>query len=443
MQRVKDYRYFLILVFLFSFIYPPAAIIESLAVKSGWHWTAIIANAAMIFAGYMVSLISSYNKNTGVIDNKRKNAVFVNILYALSFCIPFAAAAVFYYRLSPAFYAVTFLVFYICGCIAYFTDFYDLFNVGVIRGGTISLAVSLFCSMSFEKSLALKNIILIFIYLFIFVILVLLNFNALEMTFSNPQSRKSLSFIDIKLHNLSIVFAFFLLIFALLNIEKILSFILYAPFILASYLFTKIRLSRGYNVKDIASDRKNPELLDINTGNPIIRIVISVLFLALIVFILYKGRHAISKFYNKMLNLVKKMIFKFSPKQTDENPPLEYFDNIEVTETRSFLGKKTEKKKLPARSLKKLKKITDPSSKIKYIYGLLLDYLISKKVSINKSDTADEISVKAERLMNFGGKFKKVTALYTKTRYGMYIPDNNDVKSCENDLNYILKSKSN
>ena len=71
MQRVKDYRYFLILMFIFSFIYPLAAIIESLAVKSGWHWTAIIANAAMLFTGYIISL-TSFNKKS-ILSNVNKH----------------------------------------------------------------------------------------------------------------------------------------------------------------------------------------------------------------------------------------------------------------------------------------------------------------------------------------------------------------------------------
>jgi len=322
-------------------------------------------------------------------------------------------------------------------------DFYDLFNESVIIGGTASIAVSLLCSMSFEKSLGLKNIILVFVYIFILVILVLLNFNSLEMAFSHPQSRKNLTFINIRLHNLSIVIVFFLLIFALLNIEKIMSFILYLPFMLAGYLFTKIRLSRGYNVKDITSGRENSELLNFYNDNPVIRIIISVIFLAFLVFILYKGRHALGKLYQRLLDIIRKVIFKFSVNNPVENSTVEFFDNVEITETQSFLGRKSKEKKLPSRSIKKLKKITDPSTRIKYIYGLLLDYLISNRVRIKKSDTADEIYIKAERYMNLGSKFKRITSLYKKTRYGTYIPDNNDIKSSEDDLNAILKQKSN
>ena len=82
------------------------------------------------------------------------------------------------------------------------------------------------------------------------------------------------------------------------------------------------------------------------------------------------------------------------------------------------------------RTARHLRKITDPTEKIRYMYGLILDILPARGIKPEASDTTAEILSKTAREKDLGG-LHPFTAIYDKVRYGDAVPDNETLGKAE------------
>ncbi len=109
------------------------------------------------------------------------------------------------------------------------------------------------------------------------------------------------------------------------------------------------------------------------------------------------------------------------------NTPQQESDYVDITETvlpeRAAVIKNTKSKK---RTIKALRKITDPVQRVRYMYGLILDMLAMRGINPRPADTTSEIADKAHTAVSDGFRagLPPFTAIYERVRYGETQPDN-------------------
>ncbi len=166
-----------------------------------------------------------------------------------------------------------------------------------------------------------------------------------------------------------------------------------------------------------------------NSNTLIAVIIIASAVVIYLIFLLIKYRKAILKFFTRP----KKRMVK------------EYEDYILEEEmlNRKEKNKRAEDKHVSAPSLKKrhftaLKKITDPIEKIRYLYGIMLDVIINRKINISKSDTSMEINEKSLQLKELEGICGNITEEYNSARYGQRTPSLEKIIGLENQIQRVL-----
>jgi hypothetical protein len=166
-----------------------------------------------------------------------------------------------------------------------------------------------------------------------------------------------------------------------------------------------------------------------NSNTLIAVIIIASAVVIYLIFLLIKYRKAIMKFFSKSRTRIIK----------------EYEDYVLEEEmlNKKEKNKQAEDKHNSAASLKKrhltaLKKITDPVEKIRYLYGIMLDIIINRKININKSDTSMEINEKSLRLKELDGICDNITQEYNSVRYGGKVPLQDTILNLENQIHEVL-----
>lgn len=149
----------------------------------------------------------------------------------------------------------------------------------------------------------------------------------------------------------------------------------------------------------------------------------------------------LSKKIIKTTEKIKKKLrsyFVFSGYHIEEHKG--YVDVLDVVVSKSCNGidKYALKKRPPPRTIKGLKKITDPSFKIRYAYGFIIEQLVNKEIKINKSDTTGQIYLKSKKLPGAEGHVMKITHMYEYVRYGEKIPLETEVSLAENCCHEII-----
>jgi len=109
-----------------------------------------------------------------------------------------------------------------------------------------------------------------------------------------------------------------------------------------------------------------------------------------------------------------------------DNAESEYVDLTEtVLPVREMAARSARPKK--RRTYRHLRKISDPVQRVRYMYGLILDTLVTRGVRLTASDTAVEIADKASSSESlpedFRDELRQFTAIYEHVRYGEKMPD--------------------
>ncbi len=158
-------------------------------------------------------------------------------------------------------------------------------------------------------------------------------------------------------------------------------------------------------------------------------IIIASAVVIYLIFLLIKYRKAIVKFFTKSSTRIIK----------------EYEDYVLEEEMldKKEKNKRAEDKHIFVPTLKKrhfavLKRISDPIEKIRYLYGLMLDIIINRKINISKSDTSMEISEKSLRLKELEGICDNITRQYNLARYGGKVPSEDNILNLENQIQKVL-----
>lgn len=166
-----------------------------------------------------------------------------------------------------------------------------------------------------------------------------------------------------------------------------------------------------------------------NSTTLIAVIIIASAVVIYLIFLLIKYRKAIMKFFSKSRTRIIK----------------EYEDYVLEEEmlNKKEKNKQAEDKNISAPSFRKrhltaLKKITDPVEKMRYLYGIMLDIIINKKIDISKSDTSMEINEKSLQFRDLEGICDNITREYNSARYGGIVPSQDNILNLENQIEKVL-----
>jgi ribosomal protein L20 len=160
----------------------------------------------------------------------------------------------------------------------------------------------------------------------------------------------------------------------------------------------------------------------------------SYLGIALEIIILIMAIIVLLYFLYKIFCFVKNKLKEKGNRNSVEND--DFYDEVEeiVVKTHNISIQKPKKEK---KSFKKISEISDPVSKVRYIYSIILAKLKELKIDIKKSSTSNEILKKSSALKGIEGSLSEATGIYEEVRYGNHIPNESEVASMLDDCSKI------
>ncbi len=147
-----------------------------------------------------------------------------------------------------------------------------------------------------------------------------------------------------------------------------------------------------------------------------------VIILAIIVFFAYRRQIAegIAAAYRKLLSFLRRIFAKPQRPASSKGEESYYFDLVETvapSEQKPLFSKSGFRFRDWKKLYKKFLSMKDSAEKYRFGYGLLVDYLRLKKVSVSPSDTVPTIEKKAKTLFP-EADMTSISSCYSDIRYG-------------------------
>jgi hypothetical protein len=314
--------------------------------------------------------------------------------------------------------------------------------------GAVFILSSLMISRYLESCMYLMNRTIVFSCVFVVLSMLYKNQEALDINLlsrkcedkaSLPHRIRSFNVISV-LSMTAIVFLLFyfkgIMVFLLETAGKILGFLIMVFFKIMALL-----MPGGTEGGAQHGEMQKPELpVDESKGSPILDIIFKLLFLIIAIYLLYRIApvmfRKLKALMEKVFDIIKRL---FALGKSDAKKDIEeYIDEIEILKPTEKLKNGNIKKRKTSRSLRGLKKISDPVKRIRYMYALLLDMLNAKRQLIKPEFTVREICREVSPLMNSEEAMKDFTRIYENVRYGDRVPGSSEIYTAEQNFKNII-----
>jgi hypothetical protein len=334
--------------------------------------------------------------------------------------------------------------FYLCGLRLRNMEFYDFIRVKVLPIGIVGLLVAILVSEIYGPIKGINIYFKCVFYYSIFVALIVFNQKRILNEFFLKTKIKKVP-MNIKKYNIRLICYIYLFLFSVTNIKYIYDF--------AYYVMKKAKMIGLVVIKFIidfvinianSSSAKDDEIVNqaekINeqangSGSDIkIFYIISIIFLTFILIKFHKRiKSVIISRFIKIVDFIK-MLFRIEIK-SKRVIKVDYIDEVEKIEKDKTKDKKIDKQ--IEESYRNIKKIKDPTKKVRAIYGWILNkYNVTYKMELSNSNTTGEIILKSQKILSDRSLstnrdlFYFVTKIYEKVRYGGSIGET-DLKEFE------------
>jgi hypothetical protein len=341
------------------------------------------------------------------------------------------------------------LLFYLIGIRAVINDFEQILSESRMYFGIFLIAVSFFVSYYDKYCNFLQPYVFASAYAFMIIALIVKNQGSLEYNiFLKKSIDKTGVPKNIRRYNISAVVVLSLIIVLLFNLKKIVLYLLklivkiIAIVMLLFLKLVSLLMPGGEQAEKNTGDGKTPELPKITgSGNKILDYIAIAFIITIVLFILYKiSPFIFRKIQTFVLFIVSKIKAYFKLRVPAEiMASEEYTDEIEILKPDS-IGKGHTKRRKIARNIKKyLKGVTDPVEKVRFLYGTVINAMLSCKINIAPADTTREILEKSKKIDGIYYPFGKMTIAYEETRYDDAKIDNSKIEEYENEFGKVLE----
>ncbi|HEX3030446.1 MAG TPA: hypothetical protein VHT34_14375 [Clostridia bacterium] len=399
-----------------AFFYP-AAMLINLSVRDFWGGRGAVFAFSFAFAGFLTAALINRRSNIFVYCSLIIPAVVVLVLFkdvqiaAVSSKISSESVA----NWRIALKLIIAMVSYIIGLSGYRNEYSEMLSERKIALGVLLTSVPYIIFDLLDKGAIILYFALVFILLSI-VVLVQANTDKL---FAGAEKKFRDSSGNAQKFNLTSIFLFFSAILLLFSMRNVLKVFAYLKTALSNFF---LRLGNGIGNSVTGLGKKNN-----HENNPVVHhkhpktsylgIALEIIFLILAIIVLLY-------FLYKIFCFIKRKLKDKGNRNFAEND--DFYDEVEeiVVKTHNISIQKPKKEK---KSFKKVSEISDPVSKVRYIYSIILAKLKELKIDIKKSSTSNEILKKASVLKGIEGSLSEATGIYEEARYGNHIPNESEV----------------
>ena len=342
------------------------------------------------------------------------------------------------------------ILFYFIGLRGAFNEFQLLLSMKKIIAGIIFTMAELLAVFYHPGLSHLKNTAVLYAYVFILLSLFVRNQDSLDYNiFARRNINVSGSMAKgLRRFNMIGVSMVFIAAIGLFRFRSIVARVLEVSGIVLAYIiiiFLKIlSLIIPGNMLEGKGGTRGPMLEagpDTVVENPIIEIITKILIFLSLAFLLYIFLRllagAIKSLYLRIKALI--MLLLAIPAKSGNAEIWEFLDEIEKVEPIEH-GRDGAKHGRTGKG-KKLKHITDPVEKARYIYKTAVQMLIDMRAPISRSDTAGEILNKASGTGVSNDGFGKMTYVYERVRYDDRVPGDDEIHCMETTLGQIRQGK--
>ena len=353
------------LIGIFSFLYPGILIIKFGLFTSKGLTVDLLIDFTLLFLGLFFSQVASFIKSK-----------FVFMLPVLIILSGGLLKGFFDGYLKLLFEIVISLMFFFIGYRYKIKNNDNYFNTGRINFVYFLIGIPLIISFYFRNFMFLKPYLFIFTYLFIVIFILERNKYKLAWAFTQNGVDGSVFSTKIRSYNRSLSLILFLFIIVVSNVKALSRaighFLRFAGFIFIKFCIYLMMLINSLftQTEKKAQPGQTPQMPKVVGSNKpsLIAVILDIVVFVLFLYALYKVFPLI---YKKLKNgilliakFIKKLLSKFSLNRVENNN--EYVDSMEILKIASIdKDKKSSKTKIKERNLKK---IVDPTEKIRAIY---------------------------------------------------------------------------
>lgn len=398
-----------------AFFYPVAMLIN-LPVRDFWGGRGAVFAFSFALAGFLTAALINRRSKIFVYCSLIIPAVVVLVFFRdfqiASVSSKISSENVANWRIALK--LIIAMVSYIIGLSGYRNEYSEMLSERKIALGALLVTVSY---IIFDLA-ADGAIILYFALAFILLSIVVLIQANTDKLFAGSEKKFRDSSGNAQKFNLTSIILFFSAILLLFSMRDVLKVLAYLKAALSNF-FLRLVTGIDNSVTELSKKQSNnnPAVHNKHPKTNYLGIALEILLLILAIIVLLY-------FLYKIFCFIKSKLKDKGNRNSVEND--DFYDEVEeiVVKTHSNPIPKVKKEK---RSLKKVSEISDPVSKVRYIYSIILAKLKELKIDIKKSSTSNDILKKASALKGIEGFLSEATGIYEEVRYGNHIPNESEV----------------
>lgn len=445
-----------VLTFYTLFLIPRVCILKT----DGGFFT-FVYTAAIGAAGFALSLTGVLSKKlaeriaSGLAaaflllykDNTEKKHMLLSVLLYLSSIIPVLVTFTVYIGsgvIRAGFEALVMLVIYLfavrCGLNSAYTNMSNAFAMFAFLLFIIAYAVSMYG----PDAAYLRVYVSLMAYYVLLAYLIIKNQQDIDVNiYSGKYVEKSILPRNMRKFNLKTVLVLYAVIVALINIrtikwilQQILNWtVLFISFIVS--LFKKNAALQPDKLYDNAKGAKSPFPIEFTPEHPLMIYLRDVITTFIMLYFAYWVLIFLYRVvFKKLIPRVIDYIRNFFKGKTDEDTAecRDYDDEVVIEKPESEGSKRRKAAAAVKKARSRLKDITDPAGRIRFMYAAAIELLQASGVRIIKSDTVGNISAKASaglELADIRQPLGRLSIWYEKVRYGCRPPEENELLEAE------------
>jgi len=450
---------------LFSIIYPAINTVRALIFEVLGGWSCLLLAFIFTTAGFLAASVIVGDKSPifmklasspaieFILGDRATSRFLSGLSVHIAVFIPIGVSLLIFQKSGPVrlvFEAVSAVVFYMAGVRANYKDYDEILDRQRMYAGFIVLtAVAIVCSF---KEIRMNSIL--YAYILTVTSMVVANQAKIDRVFLYMNRHLAGVSKDIRKFNVLSVLLLVGVTFLFLYFRDIMEFCLNVLNNLirsGAALFFKLLASLFRSVPEKGYEQQPQalpplQLMGEGGNNPYVNMIFNILFAIALAFAGYKLLPVFVKAVFKAIkNILRKIwayILNIMERTNREEPETdEYNDEVEEIRRPGKALKKSRKMNYARlkRTLKGLRRLSDPVEKVRYIYGIILDMLNILETGIGKSDTPRDVCKKAELK---GIHISYIIDLYEKVRYGERIPDGDEVAMAEECCSEVVRQFS-
>jgi|GEM_PF-1910597 len=436
---------------LFSYIYPIILVLRNLIFDASRHALNFSLFFFSVVFGYLITRLLIRKEKTFI----RQFAAYLTVIVpaGVVLIINFHYFGVFktiYGSLQTIFETVSMILVYIlsvrCGIL---TEDYETFRRSRIYAGFFFMVACQIATYYFDMTRQVWYQVTVFTSIYIICSLVVLNQSNLDYNIyvrrgidTHGEQKK------LRSYNIKTTLILILITLLLFNLKNVIILILKAGGKLIVYVFSFIHwlMNLIYPEDSMGGPPQQGGesglLMPEDAGSPVWNYIFYILLGLIFLFILYKCLPAAVRGIKRLgVRIVRRLkafinsLFDYNAIQ-DSSLHEEFTDEIEYIKPE---GSSAVKRKSSLRKVK-LRKVNDPVEKVRLLYGTVLKRLSEKVLEIKPSQTAREILSETAKAGFPGESLEKVTGIYEDVRYGMKVPDPDEITVMEKHCRIITEN---